>query len=118
MRSTRRADGSWLFTVSYTACFAPDEVGRRFEDTVGIQQASCGGQIGCGSAAPVWFTATSTRVFRKKRVVVRQGCYDAVAGLEQVSARIELHPAGNDEVLDGQCIPTVLPGQRIPGTAA
>jgi hypothetical protein len=117
-RSVPRADGSWLFTVSYTACFSPDEVGRRFDDTVGIRQVSCTGQDGCGSEAPVWFTATSTRVFRKKRIVVRGNCYDAVGGLDQVSARIALRRAGDVEVLDEHCTAAVMPAQRITGTAA
>jgi hypothetical protein len=118
LRSTPRADGSWLFTVAYTACFAPHELGRRFDDTVGIRQVSCTGRDCCGSEAPVGFTATSVRVFRKKRIVVRRDCHDVATGLARVSAWIELHPAGGSQVLDEQGTPSVLPAQRISGTAA
>lgn len=117
-RSSARPDGSWLFTVSYTACFAPDEVGRRFDDTVGIRQVSCAGEDCCDSEAPVWFTATGARVYRKKRIVVRRNCFDTAAGLNRVSAFIALHPAGDVTVLDEHCTPPVLPARRIPGSAA
>ena len=64
VRSEHRRDDSWLFTVCYTACFSEQDLGQRFDDAVTVGEAG---------STPVEFTATGPKVFRKKRIVVRDG---------------------------------------------
>jgi hypothetical protein len=75
IRIDTRSDNTWLLTVCYTACFGHSDLGKRFDDTVVVQDL-------CGSAgwtAPgVTFTATSIRVLRKKRIVLRSNAVEHV----------------------------------------
>ena len=86
IRGEQRNDDSWLFTVCYTACFSANDLGRRFDDTVAIRELH-----GCTRIAQsqhgVTFTATSAKVWRKKRIVV------PATAVEAVCAEIHLIPA-------------------------
>jgi hypothetical protein len=84
VRRELRDDGSWLFTVCYTAYFTDDDLGRRFDDSVAIREIHGQNRI-AEADHPVRFTATSPKVFRKKRIVVRG------AAIEAVCAEIRLH---------------------------
>lgn len=86
VRRELRDDDSWLFTVCYTAHFTEDDLGRRFDDSVAIREIHGQNKIAEAQHA-VTFTATSPKVFRKKRIVVRG------AAIEAVCAEIHLHPA-------------------------
>jgi len=111
VRSERRGDDSWLFTVCYTAQFTSDEVGARFDDSVQIGLVSCADHDLCGREEPVRFTATGTRVFRKKRIVVRRGCYSTA---EDVCAWIRLHAADSATAADEQCTPPLVMANHRP----
>ena len=106
VRAECRDDGTWLFLVSYTACFTPAEIGRRFDDSVLVGPEQSGG----GYESPVTFTACSPRVFRRKRIVVRTdaGMSSAVRGW------IRLHRNESDEVDDEQCTPVLVPAASAP----
>ncbi|WP_157516817.1 hypothetical protein [Mycobacterium sp. MS1601] len=84
VRSQQRDDRSWLFTVCYTACFSDDDLGHRFDDTVAIRELHGYNRIAEAQHC-VTFTATSTRVWRKKRIVVQ------APAIEAVCAEICLH---------------------------
>ena len=109
VRAECRDDNSWLFLVCYTACFDEAEIGRRFDDRVLVRPVHSVGQSGFCYESPVAFTACSPRVFRRKRIVVREDLYDPDAGLDTVSAWIRLHDADTDAVDDEQCTPPVVP---------
>ena len=109
VRAECRDDNSWLFLVCYTACFDEAELGRRFDDRVLVRPVHSVGQSGFCYESPVAFTACSPRVFRRKRIVVREDLYDPDAGLDTVSAWIQLHDADTDAVDDEQCTPPVVP---------
>ena len=82
-----RQDKTWLFTICYTAHFSECDIGRRFDDSVRIGDAAGGGYV-----EPVAFTATSAKVFRKKRIVVRDGVFaDTRANALCVSVRLHQH---------------------------
>lgn len=107
VQSKQREDNSWLFTVYYTACFCEDDLGQRFDDTVVIQEAR-GRERVAGCAQATMFTATSSKVFRKKRIVVQDGCIDAVC------AMIRLHRVqGRQAVDDEQRTPALEPARRM-----
>ncbi|MGB3482109.1 MAG: hypothetical protein WBB07_07815 [Mycobacterium sp.] len=82
----QRDDNSWLFTVSYTAHFTAEDLGRRFDDTVAIREIHGQNKIAEAPYA-VPFTATGPVVLRKKRIVVRG------SSIEAVCAEIRLYPA-------------------------
>jgi len=84
VRGELRGDDSWLFTVCYTAYFTDDDLGQRFDDTVAIRELHGQNRI-AEARHPVTFTATSRKVFRKKRIVVPG------AAIEAVCAEISLH---------------------------
>lgn len=107
VRGEYRPDHSWLFTICYTACFAEADLGQRFDDAVQIRQVHAVGP-GAVYEQPVFFTATSRRVFRKKRIVVRSECFDPESGLDTVCAWIRLH-SGARPVVDEQCTPPLVP---------
>lgn len=83
IRSQRRNDNSWLFTVCYTAFFSEADLGQRFDDAVAIREVH--GQSRIAEEHSVTFTASSPRMLRKKRIVVRG------AAIEAVCAQISLH---------------------------
>jgi hypothetical protein len=91
VRGEQRADKSWLFTICYTAYFAEKDLGQQFDDAVQICELHDSGRRVPHYESPVSFRATATKVFRKKRIVVRDGDYDADAGLDTVCAWIKLH---------------------------
>jgi hypothetical protein len=61
----QRQDRSWLITICYTAYFSERDLGMRFDDSV---------RVGKVDVPPVAFAATSPKVFRKKRIIVRDNC--------------------------------------------
>ncbi|MET0897346.1 MAG: hypothetical protein ABWY45_05455 [Mycobacterium sp.] len=83
VRSQQRDDKSWLFTISYTAFFSESDLGKRFDDAVAIRELH--GQSRIAEEHSVSFTASSPRMLRKKRIVVRG------AAIEAVCAQISLH---------------------------
>lgn len=104
-----RADGSWLFTICYTAEFVEADLGRRFDDSVQIFELQRAGLRPAVTGSPVSFRATSPRVFRKKRIVVHR---DAHGELHMVRAAIRLyHRAGDDVVTDDEQI--TPPGKAV-----
>ena len=109
VRADCRADGSWLFLVCYTACFGVDELGLRFDDALLVRPIHDLEQYGFAYECPVTFTACGQRVFRRKRIVVRSGCYDPAVGLDTVSAWIRLQHAGLDSVDDEAATPVWVP---------
>ena len=82
----RREDNTWLFTICYTAIFSESDIGRRFDDSVRVGAADRGGYVD-----PVAFTATSARVFRKKRIVVRDGVFGGRAVSSALCVSVRLH---------------------------
>lgn len=113
VQGERRPDGSWLFTVCYTAHFADSDLGHRFDDAVQIRPAHRDGDGAPGYAPAVTFRATDRRVFRKKRIVVRSQDYDPQEGLPSVCAWIRLqHQACAPDVGvvdDEQHTPVLVP---------
>jgi len=109
VRAQCRDDNSWLFLVCYTACFDEAEIGRRFDDRVLVRPVHSVDQSGFSYESPVGFTACSPRVFRRKRIVVREDLYDPDAGLDTVSAWIRLRDTETDAVDDEQCTPPLVP---------
>jgi len=105
VRADCRDDRSWLFLVCYTACFGESELGLRFDDSLLVRPIHDVDQCGFGYESPVTFTACSHRVFRRKRIVVRAGCYDPEAGLDTVSAWIRLQRNGSHGVDDEAATP-------------
>jgi hypothetical protein len=106
VRGERRPDNSWLFTICYTAHFSDDDLGRRFDDSVRV------GEGDEDYIQPVSFTATGPKVFRKKRIVVRDDMRNGAGLSAAVCAWIRLHcetspGAGDDE----QCTPVLVPAQ-------
>lgn len=83
VRSEHRDDDSWLFTICYTAFFSDSDLGQRFDDAVAIREMH--GQSRIAEEHSVTFTASSPRMWRKKRIVVRG------AAIEAVCAQISLH---------------------------
>ncbi|CAN5614289.1 hypothetical protein BH09ACT8_BH09ACT8_19730 [soil metagenome] len=82
----QRPDKSWLFTICYTAHFSDDDIGHRFDDSVRIGDAGGGGYI-----EPVAFTATAATVFRKKRIVVRDGLLAKGTNSNALCVSVRLH---------------------------
>ncbi len=114
-----RADGSWLFTICYTAQFDEADLGRRFDDAVQIFEMHRSGPRPADSGSPVSFRATGTRVLRKKRIVVRRNAALS-AGPDAVHASIRLYHHVGDDVLrdDEQTTPPVPTGTtRAPRTS-
>lgn len=109
VRADCREDSSWLFLVCYTACFGESELGLRFDDSLLVRPIHDVDQCGFGYASPVTFTACCRRVFRRKRIVVRAGCYGAEAGLDTVSAWIRLQRNGAGGVDDEAVTPVWVP---------
>jgi hypothetical protein len=105
VRSQRRPDDSWLFTVCYTARFTPAEVGKRFHDAVLVGPVSDGSNGSAVCEMPVSFTATGEWVYRKKRIVVRGG---SCASTAPVCAWIRLHGLEGADPVDEQCTPPVF----------
>ena len=129
VRGEQRADTTWLFTICYTACFSQSDIGLRFDDSVTIGEVHSAGQP--AYARPVAFTATGPKVFRKKRIVLRDNVFmDSSGGNdvdggsvhdgrhEAVCAWIRLHRATADAeaVDDEQRTPVLVPvAQSGPG---
>ena len=103
----QRVDGSWLFTICYTAHFADDDLGQQFDDTVRIGGSPRFGQM-AAVECPVPFRASGHRVFRKKRIVVRSGA-DGLRHGDPVCAWIRLHRRAGQGVDDEQCTPPLAP---------
>lgn len=101
----QREDNSWLFTVCYTAYFSDDELGQRFDDLVIIRELR--GQRIAGAEQAVTFTATSPRVFRKKRIVVHQN------SIESMCALIRLQRVQSEAVDDEQRTPALVSRQSV-----
>ena len=122
VRGERRTDNSWLFTICYTAHFAESDLGQRFDDAVDIRCVHSEDGQAPRYAPPVAFKATGTRVFRKKRVVVRGEDYDARAGLDAVCAWIRLHhgePVQSQGIVDDeQHTPPLIPSGGVHHRAA
>lgn len=116
VRGEYRDDGSWLFTVCYTAQFSSADLGKRFDDSVQIlsaHESAHPAEFPTHAECPVSFTATGPRVFRKKRIVVRPHEYDTGAGLDAVCAWITLHRAGGPGPIDDeQRTPALVPSLR------
>jgi hypothetical protein len=96
VRGEHRQDNSWLFTICYTAYFSENDLGLRFDDAVRV------GEGDDDYVQPVSFTATGPKVFRKKRIVVRDDVLTNAAVSDVVCAWIRLHcetsPAADDDV--------------------
>ncbi len=82
----QRPDTTWLFTICYTAHFSDSDIGKRFDDSVRVGAANSGGYI-----EPVTFTASSARVFRKKRIVVRDGAFGKDTRTSALCVSVRLH---------------------------
>jgi hypothetical protein len=97
----QRQDATWLFTICYTAYFSERDLGMRFDDSV---------RVGDVDVAAVAFTATGPKVFRKKRIIVRDNCLPEDPR-RAVCAWIRLHceatPAASDD--DEQRTPALVP---------
>jgi hypothetical protein len=94
VRGEHRQDSSWLFTICYTACFSESELGMRFDDSVRV------GEGDDDYVQPVSFTATGPKVFRKKRIVVRDDVLDNA-------------DADADAEADEQRTPALVPAQSL-----
>ncbi|CAJ1496505.1 hypothetical protein [[Mycobacterium] burgundiense] len=112
VRGERRADGSWLFTICYTAHFAEDDLGRRFDDSVQIAGIRRTGQLPPVCGSPVSFRATASQVFRKKRIVVRPDAYDPNTGPPAVRALIRLHRDGDAHAVEDEQHTPAVPSAR------
>jgi hypothetical protein len=82
----QRQDKTWLFTICYTAHFSDADIGHRFDDSVRVGDAGGGGYV-----EPVSFTATSASVFRKKRIVVRDGVVATGTHANALCVSVRLH---------------------------
>jgi len=117
VRGEQRADKSWLFTVCYTAYFAENDLGQQFDDAVQIRELHDSGHQPHYESA-VSFRATATKVFRKKRIVVRDDDYDSDAGLDTVCAWIKLHRCTAAAAVDDeQHTPALVPAGVFAHTA-
>lgn len=103
----QRVDGSWLFTICYTAHFADDDLGLQFDDTVRISGSQRLGELAPAAECPVPFRAGAHQVFRKKRIVVRACGADL-----PVCAWIRLHRRTGPGVDDEKCTPPLAPQCR------
>lgn len=111
VRCERRADDSWLFTVSYTALFADTDLGEQFDDSVQIIETLPSGRVQI-CECPVAFRATGPRVFRKKRIVLRGVDHDPNLGWDTVWASVRLHHRATG-VDDERCVPALVGSDRI-----
>lgn len=105
----RRPDGSWLFTICYTAYFADDDLGLQFDDAVRISGLHRSDRVAVAVECPVPFRASGHRVFRKKRIVVRGDDDDFGVGREPVCAWIRLHRRTGPAIEDEQRTPPLAP---------
>jgi hypothetical protein len=108
VRGEHRQDNSWLFTICYTACFSESDLGMRFDDAVRF------GEGNDDYVQPVSFTATGPKVFRKKRIVVRDDVLDNAALSDAVCAWIRLHcETATNADDDERRTPVLVPAQSL-----
>lgn len=101
----RRADGTWVFEITYTAHFDPTERFRFFHDSVKVWEHDGVDDDQISAYAPVEsFQAdmVPNPVFRKKLFTITDDALHTELGHEQIYAWIWLRAAGSTGAADDE----------------